>query len=257
MKKTTTIFLFLLVTISLLLAGCDQGATEAPAEEAPEEAQETAPAEGDETADDTEAPSEEGAAEEESAPAESDEATEETQEEDGNAITGNVVSQTGQIGGTIDILKEQVIKGQGTEKKTYEDQSWFDGVKCVKYTGPKQGTFGTGTKKEDSISFRFTNKDERSYNLLKTSSFSRIGADDKTLVPLRLAVNGNRIKNDVVKKCCGTTTVEAGQTLECNNCPANLRYPEKQEYMNKQTELKNNLEAKSRFASTQIEFRCR
>jgi hypothetical protein len=246
MRKTTIIFLFLLLIISLLIAGC--GAADAPAEDGEE------PAEG-EQAEGEEAPNEEVETAEEGS---EETPTEETEgEEGGSAITGNVVSQTGDLGGSIDVLKQQVIKGHGNEKRVFEDQSWFDGVKCTKYTGPSQGTFGSGTKKEDKISFRLVNKDERSYNLLKVSSFSRIGADEKTDVPMRLAINGGRLKNDVVKACCGTTTLEAGQTLECNNCPANLRYPEKQEYMHKQTELKNNLEAKSRFVSTQIEFRCR
>ena len=197
----------------------------------------------------------------EPAPAETTEA--ENGGADGAAITGGSVlepnpeSALAQLEANVEVTKQQTILGETRDNRKFEDKSWFAGLKCERYSGSDQGTFGTGTKKEDKLSFRFTNNDKREYNLTWANAFSRIGADEATDVPMKLSINGNRLKNEEIQACCGTMIVKPGQTIECANCPGNLRYPETHKYLKQNTEVINNLEARSRFASSQIEFKCR
>lgn len=182
-------------------------------------------------------------------------------------VTGNAVldpvkeqketSQLADLNSNVEVTKQQAILGETRDTRKFEDKSWFAGLSCVKYTGAKQGTFGTGTKKEDALSFKVTNNDNREFNLTWANAYSRIGADEKSNVPMKMSINGIRLTNDEIQKCCGTMIFKAGQTLECKDCPANLRYPEVHKYLKDETQLINNLEVRSRFASSQIEFKCR
>lgn len=246
MRTIQTVFALLLISILIFLPACSkQEIKPVPAAEAAAEAE----------------PSPEGTA---SAGAEEKkEEAEESAEAAGAAITGSSVldpkpeSALAQLEANVEVTKQQTILGETRENRKFEDKSWFVGLKCERYSGPDQGTFGTGTEKEDKLSFRVTNNDKREYNLTWANAFSRIGADEATNVPMKISVNGNRLVNEEIKACCGTMILKPGQTLECANCPANLRYPETHKYLKQNTEVINNLEVRSRFASSQIEFKCR
>ncbi len=240
--KLLPVFLFLLVSIMLFLTACTQKITsEQPAAPDAAPAAETEIAE--ETAEAAELPVEEPVADA-AAP----------------AITGDSVlepkSQLAALDSNVEVTKEQAIIGETRDDRKFESTSWFSALKCERYVGSKQGTFGTGTKKEDKLSFRFTNNDNREYNLSQASAFSRIGADENSNIPLRISINGNRLTTEETQQCCGTVIVKPGQTMECISCPANLRYPEQHKYVRQNTELINNLESRSRFSSSQIEFKC-
>ncbi len=246
MKTIQTVFALLLISIFIFLPACSkQEIKPAPAAEA--------------AAVEPEAPTAEAESADE---AENTNETEET-ETAGSALTGNSVldpkpeSALAQLEANVEVTKQQTILGETRENRKFEDKSWFAGLKCERYSGPDQGTFGTGTKKEDKLTFRVTNNDNREYNLTWANAFSRIGADETTNVPMKISVNGNRLVNEEIKACCGTMIIKPGQTLECTNCPANLRYPETHKYLKQNTEVINNLEVRSRFASSQIEFKCR
>lgn len=175
----------------------------------------------------------------------------------GSAVLDAAPSQLADANSNVEVTKQQTILGETRDDRKFEDKSWFADLSCKRYTGAKQGTFGTGTKKEDALSFKVTNNDDRDFNLTWANAYSRIGADEKSNVPMKMSVNGIRLTNEETQKCCGTMVIKAGQTLECKECPANLRYPEQHKYIKEETEMINNLEVRSRFASSQIEFKCR
>ncbi len=232
----------------LSLAGCskqeikpEQQEPSQPDATAPEETAEAAPA---------------AVPESETAPENADSAA-------GTGLTGNSVldpkpaSALAQLETNVEVTKQETVLGETRDTRKTEEKSWFAGLQCERYTGEKQGTFGTGTKHEDAISFRFTNNDNREYNLTWANAYSRIGADEATNVPIKLAINGNRLTNEQINACCGTMIVKAGQTLECNRCPASLRYPETHKFIKEKQEMINSVEARSRFVSTQTDFKCR
>ena len=170
--------------------------------------------------------------------------------------TSQKTSQLADLNSNVEVTKQQAVLGETRDNRKIEDKSWFASLSCKKYIGAEQGTFGAGTKQEDALSFKVTNNDNREFNLTWANAYSRIGADEKSNVPMKMSINGIRLTNEDIQKCCGTTIFKAGQTLECKECPANLRYPEQHKYLKEKTEQVNNLEVSSRFASSQIDFKC-
>lgn len=176
-------------------------------------------------------------------------------------IPGNLVREkkpdTSEIS-NVQILNQQVWWGKALRpKEQVDDETWFQDIRCERYTGEPQGVYGKGTKKQDKLSFKIINNDERQYRIgytLPYTEFLKNKMRSKRLVPMRIALNARRIRD--IKTCCGTDIIEPGQVLECNDCAVLLRWKESNRYMETHTTMVNNLELDTDYVSSQVTFIC-
>ncbi len=104
--------------------------------------------------------------------------------------------------------------GQPVTKE--DDNTMFSDISCQHAESTAAGEADKTTLKEDTVSFTFTNKGQKTYHLYYIKYGSE-GYEDA----LRIGVNGRRVRD--VEKACGQKDLAPGETASCNGAAALLR----------------------------------
>jgi len=116
----------------------------------------------------------------------------------------------------INITFEETFYGTIQDITKRDNTSIFEIIEFKISTAAEDAGYRPNVAKDDSISFKVTNKDDRDYYITYIKP-----KDSEIFDALKIAVNGHRI-SDIDEKC-GSRYIKSGETLTCKNVPAILK----------------------------------
>jgi len=116
----------------------------------------------------------------------------------------------------IDIISQETFYGAYDNVTKRDNTSIFVITDFKISTAAEDAGYRANVAKDDEISFKFTNRDDRDYYITYMKP-----KDSDILYGMKVAVNGHRI--DDIQQKCGSNFIKAGETLTCNKIPAVLK----------------------------------